>query len=68
MAHTEAELADELHISDDTVRTHVPSAMTKPGARSRAPLVAKAFGDRPLARLNQSSRGSLLSPKEPTSS
>jgi DNA-binding CsgD family transcriptional regulator len=27
------------------VRTHVPSAMTKPGARSRAHLVAEALGD-----------------------
>ena len=48
MAHTEAELADEPHISHDTVRTHVPSAMTKLGARSRAHLVAKALGDGPL--------------------
>ena len=44
MAHTEAELA-ELHIPDDIVRTQVPSAMTKLGARSRAHLVAKAVGD-----------------------
>ena len=48
MAHTKAELADELHIPDETVRTQVPSAMTRPGARSRAHLVAKAFGDGPL--------------------
>jgi DNA-binding CsgD family transcriptional regulator len=45
VAHTGAELADEPHISHDTVRTHVPSAMTKLGARSRAHLVAKALGD-----------------------
>ena len=48
MAQTETELADELQIPDDTVRTHVPSAMTKLGARSRAHLVAKALGDGPL--------------------
>jgi DNA-binding CsgD family transcriptional regulator len=48
VAHTGAELADELHISHDTVRTHVRSAMTKLGARSRAHLVAKALGDGPL--------------------
>jgi DNA-binding NarL/FixJ family response regulator len=35
------ELADEPHISHDTVRTHVPSATTKLGAD----LVAKALGD-----------------------
>jgi DNA-binding CsgD family transcriptional regulator len=48
VAHIEAELADELHIPDDTVRTQVRSAMTKPGARSRAHLVAKALGVGPL--------------------
>jgi hypothetical protein len=41
-------LADEPHIPDDTVPTHVPSAMTKLGARSRAHLVANALGDGPL--------------------
>jgi DNA-binding CsgD family transcriptional regulator len=45
VAHTGAELADKLHISHDTVRTHVPCATTKLGARSRAHLVAKALGD-----------------------
>jgi PAS domain S-box-containing protein len=39
------EIADELHISHETVRTHVRNAMTKVGARSRAHLVAKALGD-----------------------
>jgi hypothetical protein len=48
VAHTEAELADELHTPDDTERTHMPSAMTNLGARSRAHLVAKALGDGPL--------------------
>ena len=39
------EIADELHIAHDTVRTHVRNAMEKIGARSRAHLVAKALGD-----------------------
>jgi PAS domain S-box-containing protein len=39
------EIAGELHIAHDTVRTHVRNAMTKVGARSRAHLVAKALGD-----------------------
>jgi PAS domain S-box-containing protein len=39
------EIADELRISHDTVRTHVRNAMTKLGARSRAHLVAKALGE-----------------------
>jgi DNA-binding CsgD family transcriptional regulator len=42
---TGPEIADELHISPDTVRTHVRNAMTKLAARSRAHLVAKALGD-----------------------
>jgi PAS domain S-box-containing protein len=39
------EIAAELQIAHDTVRTHVRNAMTKVGARSRAQLVAKALGD-----------------------
>jgi PAS domain S-box-containing protein len=39
------EIAEELHISHETVRTHVRNAMGKVGARSRAHLVAKALGD-----------------------
>jgi PAS domain S-box-containing protein len=39
------EIADELDISHNTVRTHVRNAMTKLGARSRAHLVAKALGE-----------------------
>jgi PAS domain S-box-containing protein len=42
---TGPEIADELQITHDTVRTHVRNAMTKQGARSRAHLVAKALGD-----------------------
>jgi len=39
------EIADELHIAHDTVRTHTRNAMAKVGARSRAQLVAKALGE-----------------------
>ncbi len=39
------EIAAELHIAHNTVRTHVRNAMTKLGARSRAHLVAKALGE-----------------------
>src|SRR4051794_34089738 len=42
---TGREIADELPIAHDTVRTHVRNAMAKVGARSRAPLVAKALGE-----------------------
>jgi PAS domain S-box-containing protein len=39
------EIAEELGIAHDTVRTHVRNAMAKLGARSRAHLVAKALGE-----------------------
>jgi PAS domain S-box-containing protein len=39
------EIADELHISHNTVRTHVRNAMEKLAARSRAHLVAKALAE-----------------------
>jgi PAS domain S-box-containing protein len=39
------EIADELHISHNTVRTHLRNAMKRVGARSRAHLVAKALGE-----------------------
>lgn len=42
---TGPEIADELNISHDTVRTHVRNSMTKLNARSRAHLVAKALGE-----------------------
>jgi PAS domain S-box-containing protein len=42
---TGPEIAEQLHISHATVRTHVRNAMAKVGARSRAHLVAKALGD-----------------------
>jgi DNA-binding CsgD family transcriptional regulator len=43
MGATGPEIADELQIAHDTVRTHVRNAMTRLGARSRAHLVAKAL-------------------------
>jgi PAS domain S-box-containing protein len=39
------EIAGQLHISHQTVRTHVRNAMEKVGARSRAHLVAKTLGE-----------------------
>ncbi|MEP6955171.1 MAG: LuxR C-terminal-related transcriptional regulator [Solirubrobacteraceae bacterium] len=42
---TGPEIADELLLAHDTVRTHVRNAMTKVGARSRAHLVAKALAE-----------------------
>jgi PAS domain S-box-containing protein len=47
IAHGESgpEIASELHIAHDTVRTHVRNAMKKVGARSRAHLVAKVLGE-----------------------
>jgi PAS domain S-box-containing protein len=39
------EIAAELHIAHDTVRTHVRNAMKKVGARSRAHLVAKSLAE-----------------------
>ena len=46
---TGPEIADELQIAHNTVRTHASNAMTKLGARSRAHLVAKALGEGHLA-------------------
>jgi DNA-binding CsgD family transcriptional regulator len=45
LGSTSTEIADELHITPHTVRTHVRNAMGKLRARSRAQLVAKALGD-----------------------
>jgi PAS domain S-box-containing protein len=45
LGYTGPEIADELRIAHDTVRTHTRNAMTKVGARSRAQLVAKALGE-----------------------
>lgn len=45
MGATSPEIATALHISHNTVRKHVNSAMRKLGARSRAHLVAKALAE-----------------------
>jgi PAS domain S-box-containing protein len=45
LGNTGPEIADELQIAHDTVRTHARNAMAKTGARSRAHLVAKALGE-----------------------
>jgi len=45
LGYSGPEIADELGIAHDTVRTHVRNAMEKLGARSRAHLVAKALGE-----------------------
>jgi PAS domain S-box-containing protein len=45
LGNTGPEIADELRITHDTVRTHVRNAMDKTSARSRAQLVAKALGE-----------------------
>ena len=44
LGSTGPEIADELQIAHDTVRTHVRNSMTKMRARSRAHLVANALG------------------------
>jgi PAS domain S-box-containing protein len=45
LGNTGPEIAAELRIAHDTVRTHARNAMVKVGARSRAQLVAKALGE-----------------------
>jgi DNA-binding CsgD family transcriptional regulator len=42
---TSAEIASALHVSQNTVRTHVRNAMVKLDVRSRAHLVATVLGD-----------------------
>jgi DNA-binding NarL/FixJ family response regulator len=42
---TTPQIADDLHLSQNTVRTHVRNAMVKLNVRSRAQLVAKSLGD-----------------------
>jgi PAS domain S-box-containing protein len=44
------EVAEELQLAHNTIRTHVRNAMAKSGARSRAQLVAKALGEGTLWR------------------
>ena len=42
---TGPEIADQLQISHNTVRTHLRNSMLRTGARSRAHLVAKALAE-----------------------
>jgi PAS domain S-box-containing protein len=49
LGYSGPEIAQKLHISRETVRTHVRNAMVKTGARSRAHLVAKALADGAIA-------------------
>ena len=44
LGFTGPEIAEELQLAHDTVRTHVRNAMAASGARSRAHLVAIALG------------------------
>jgi PAS domain S-box-containing protein len=45
LGSTGPEIADQLQISHNTVRTHLRNSMKRTGARSRAHLVAKALGE-----------------------
>ena len=45
LGSTGPEIADQLQISHNTVRTHLRNSMQRTGARSRAHLVAKALGE-----------------------
>jgi PAS domain S-box-containing protein len=49
LGHSGPEIALELHIAHETVRTHVRNAMEKVGARSRAHLVAKSLAEGVIA-------------------
>jgi PAS domain S-box-containing protein len=51
MGHQTAQIAAELYISPETVRTHVRNAMDKTGAHTRAHLVAKVLGETGMLRL-----------------
>ena len=45
MGHQTPQIAAELQISPETVRTHVRNVMDKTGAHTRAHLVAKVLGE-----------------------
>jgi PAS domain S-box-containing protein len=51
MGHETPRIAKELHISQETVRTHVRNAMSKLAAHTRAQLVAKVVGQEGILRL-----------------
>jgi PAS domain S-box-containing protein len=50
MGSTGPEIAEELRIAHDTVRSHARNAMLKSGARSRAHLVAKVIAEGLMGR------------------
>jgi PAS domain S-box-containing protein len=50
LGKTGGEIAAELGVSHETIRTHVRNAMAKTGTRTRAQLVAQAFADRLIQR------------------
>jgi PAS domain S-box-containing protein len=45
LGYSGPEVAQELHLAHNTIRTHVRNAMAKVGARSRAQLVARTLGE-----------------------
>jgi len=49
LGKTGTAIAADLHLSPETVRTHVRNAMAKTGTRTRAQLVATAFSERLIA-------------------
>jgi PAS domain S-box-containing protein len=51
MGDTTPDIAKELHISPETVRTHVRNAMEKTNTRTRAHLVARVMGEEGLLHL-----------------
>ena len=51
MGHTTPDIGKELHISPETVRTHVRNAMEKTATRTRAHLVARVMGEEGMLHL-----------------
>jgi len=51
MGKVTPQIADELQISSETVRTHVAKAMMKVGARTRAQMVARLMAEEGLLQL-----------------
>jgi PAS domain S-box-containing protein len=48
LGHDTGDIAGELHVSPETVRSHVRNAMTKLGVHTRAQLVAVVLCDQPI--------------------
>ena len=49
LGKTSRDIADELSVSIETVRTHIRNALAKTGTRTRAQLVAQVMARRPIA-------------------